>query len=115
MCSDCWASEYGSPAEWTAQTARFLELHRELYRELDCSTGGPLHIVLDDWNIEDDSLAWCRENLPADLEWYEDALRADIERVCLELLDIMDGWTLAQRASALAFEEGAVPKPQVVR
>lgn len=40
---------------------RILELIDIIYNEYD-STGGKLHIVLDDNNIEDEHIKWCLEN-----------------------------------------------------
>lgn len=39
---------------------RTIELIREIYKTYTC--GGALHIVLDDDNVEDDSIQWCIDN-----------------------------------------------------
>lgn len=52
MCSECWASYADVDLEWhddIPTAARLVEL---LYEQPDGAAGGPLHVVLDDWNLE---------------------------------------------------------------
>lgn len=55
MCSSCWA-EYGKPTEMPDNGDAVVALIRELYDQPDGGAGGPLHVVLDDWNLEDGHL-----------------------------------------------------------
>jgi hypothetical protein len=57
MCYDCWTG-FGSPVEFTATTEATAALVSKLYEI--AIYGGNLHVVIDDWNIDDDDLARCR-------------------------------------------------------
>lgn len=54
---------------------------------------GALHIVVDDWNIEDHHLQWCLD--------HEDAKASE-----KQLMRMMLALTLEERASAMAIAEG---------
>lgn len=100
MCSQCW-EKAGSPAEWTPQTDRFIELADRLYEEH--STGGPLHVYLDDWNLD------------GTVEPFYEVLDSDDDEtreVCDELAAILNGWTAAQRYSAVAYWHGYARKEE---
>jgi hypothetical protein len=66
-----------------------------MYAHPDGATGGPLHIVTDDFNVADDNLAFCRKSLDDGWPPHEDVY-PDAEHVVtlagwiLELLDPMD-------------------------
>lgn len=76
MCLGCW-DKAGQPWRLTdAVTASAL-----LFREAD--PYGPLHIVIDDWNLDDGSLLFCRSEEPS------------IEEVAL--LDALAAMTEAER------------------
>ena len=102
MCRGCW-EEYGSPEIKTEATRAAAKLAERVY-EFSC-VGGNLHIVLDDWNIEDENIAWCRERInrirSGTIEQYDDTdpQQLEAEDACLKALEPM---TLEERASALA-------------
>lgn len=55
---------------------RTIELIREIYKTYTC--GGALHIVLDDDNVEDDSIQWCIDNaINKDFENYHKNAKSD--------------------------------------
>jgi hypothetical protein len=60
---------------------------------------GPLHILIEDWNVEDDDLAFCGNPSEHRRPLY------DIER---QALVAMRGLTIDQRYAALAVAEGYV-------
>lgn len=60
MCLRCW-EEAGSPTELPDDAEELLALIDELYKIEP--TGGPLHIVLDDWNLEEAYIEWCLVNV----------------------------------------------------
>lgn len=93
MCQGCYAEEYGAPSTLPANADEVLALVRAVYDAPDGGTGGNLHIVLDDWNLEDSSIRWCleREGL------------TDAERACGEALLAM---TESERAAVLAVADG---------
>jgi hypothetical protein len=100
MCYGCW-EDAGKPDERTPSTALAVAAIRRLY-DLNC-VGGPLHIVTDDWNLDDDSVEWCRDHLADDAPHEEmEASRA--------VLDLIEPMTEAQRFTALAVWEGFLPE-----
>lgn len=111
MCGGCW-EEHGSPAEWTPQTARFIDLHNALY-DLE-PTGGPLHSVLDDWNLD----GIIEPHWPAlgivhtleDLD-HDAPVLQHIRHLCTELAAILNGWTEPQRYAAKAYADDYLPRP----
>lgn len=87
MCMGCYVSEYGAPSAMHDSTADVVRLIGEVYAEN--SGGGGLHIVLDDWNLEDDHVQWCIDN-------------ADLTPTELRCAELMQAMTLEERATALA-------------
>ncbi len=104
MCHECWVNA-GKPREVTEMVIRAAEAIDEVY--VYSFVGGNLHVVIDDWNVDDEDLAFCRaEAIPENLheaskEWIKK------ERECLGLLE---GLTVAQRAAALALQSGYIDK-----
>ncbi len=100
MCLSCWR-ECGSPAIDTPavrDAARASAAVHDFH-----GAGGGLHIVLDDWNLEDEQVAWCL--LPENLAQYgspDPAERAQEIYAGLAFLALTED----ERASALALEEG---------
>lgn len=102
MCYGCY-EEYGFPKIVTESTLAAAEAAKKVY-EFSC-VGGNLHIVLDDWNIEDESLEFCRQSIirvragtPGQYDDTEPE-QVDAEDGCLKLLEAM---SIQERASALA-------------
>jgi len=85
----------------TAKTLAVADLIAAVYEHHPC--GGGLHIVLDDWNLDDASLATCADLIrnPA----FPDVTRKQLaaERACLRALQAM---TEEERGSALAIHDG---------
>lgn len=90
MCLNCW-EEAGSPTELPENADELIQLIKELYATEKGGTGGPLHIVLDDWNLEDDNIEWCMFRMiesSEDREYFgEDILRLSI-KIALRLYRI---------------------------
>lgn len=95
LCSGCWES-YGSPELDSPEIQACRELIEELYRFPEGGVGGNLHIVTDDWNIEDGNLEFCRDQVLD--ESYGTPDQREVE---LQILDLMDRMSLAERASVL--------------
>ncbi len=89
MCIGCYEG-YDSPAVITPETRAAAKLIEAVRSE--CPAGGELHIVIDDWNLEDDSLAFCKQYI-----------KTDAERACHDALAKM---SLDERASAMALADG---------
>ncbi len=60
MCDGCW-DEYGKPDIVNEKTEAALALVRQVYAAPRGGAGGRLHIVLDDWNLEDEHIYWCHK------------------------------------------------------
>lgn len=114
MCSNCW-KDHGSPRINTPVVRAAAEAARAVY-EFSC-VGGNLHIVLDDFNIEDGHLEFCREQIEKAPEEcrasgeHENGLcwcspeQLAAERYCYELFKALSE---DERASALAILDGYV-------
>lgn len=90
MCQGCY-EEYGRPAPDEAARG-VVPLIAAVYER--CPVGGRLHIVVDDWNLDDEDIAYCLGNdIP------------DVDRKCGEALASL---TVDQRAAALAIYNGYV-------
>lgn len=86
MCHGCWA-QMGEPRIEKPEVRRMAE------RLAECEEFGGLHIIVADWNIDDEAVEFCRDGTSA----------ADAERaVATDLLAM----TEEERASALAIADG---------
>lgn len=90
MCIECYDEEYGAVREDTTEVRLAAEAIDRLYEAHPA--GGALHVVVDDWNLEDENLAFC-----ATQEMDE------VERACFDALMPL---SLSARASALGLHEG---------
>jgi len=98
MCETCWV-EHGRPDTWNPDIARALELIRAIY-EVE-PVGAPLHVVLDDWNIEDGHI-----KIWPDPETDPQAMAA-----AEELVPLLRRMSVTQRAAALAYHDGLLEVP----
>jgi hypothetical protein len=76
-------------------------LIKPFYELPHCGTGGPLHISLDDFNLDDDCLAFCRASLDNEDAYWSDNI-AVIKKPALRILDLCIGMSEAERATAVA-------------
>lgn len=106
MCSSCWV-DYGSPKLDSLEIQQCAELIIQFYMLDDCGAGGVLHIVTDDWNLEDEHLQFCRENA-------EKVSDYDQKDLAIRILDLMDGMNLQERASAMALFDGYIKMKETV-
>jgi hypothetical protein len=99
MCLSCWEKE-GRPWEAT-DTAR---LWSEAFAEAD--PFGPLHVVVDDWNLDDENIQSCLDQT--------DPEPSEIERdLCLKLLEMTEGerWACAILADFPNFDPAKEGRP----
>ena len=78
---------------------------RDFYDMDGMSTGGPLHIVTDDNNVEDSHLAFCREAVEKPDGWWRRECD-DVDAMTAQATAILDGLaplTLAQRGWVCSF------------
>ncbi len=97
MCVNCWRDR-GSPTIENERTRRCIELISDVY---EChEAGGGLHIILDDFNIDNGHIQFCADYIEQD-DYKQNVSpgRLAAERACLILLR---GMTVDERASALA-------------
>lgn len=100
MCDYCRAKwdSYGRPDDWTADVQRAVKLIDVIYEEE--STGGPLHVVLDDWNITGVIEPWDSPDFSP-----------EVLQAAHELAKLFNGMPERLRAAALAYADGFVPIP----
>jgi hypothetical protein len=117
MLLSTWQYEYGAPCTDDIDVLAAAALIDRLYGPLEQRTGGPLHAMLDDGNIEDGDV----ERYLADGERYaylhdgryrrwaqagdavHDEHLAAIAHTCDAILHLFDGMTQACRAAALGW------------
>lgn len=127
MCRNCVASymldlgdrDFVTDDEWdsiewpdsTPEMQRLTAAIQRLYGFDTCSVGGPLHIVTDDYNIEDSSIDFCERDL--DTHWSLNEISADereeITETTREIIALMRPMTLQERVVALGRTDGLVP------
>lgn len=93
MCYGCW-EEAGKPTIVNDRVLKAVEAVKKMYETH--SAGGGLHIVTDDWNLEDDNVKWCREYMTT--KYKADAS----EMACLEAFEALSE---EERYSTLALEQ----------
>ena len=98
MCYECY-KEYGSPEEISERTKAAAALIDRVY-ESSC-LGGNLHIIVDDWNLEDGDMEFCEWAIEENTHKMTPEAQ-QTERECLSALRAMD---LDGRASAMAIHE----------
>lgn len=83
-----------------------------LVRELDDvqSVGGALHIVTDDYNLEDEHLEYCRDIVARRDHWsFEQTAPENVEglaRLKTEILDLLSVMTLEERYQTMELARG---------
>jgi hypothetical protein len=91
MCLGCWEEE-GRPYKVT-------DAVRKLAPKFQAADGwGPLHVVVEDWNLDDNNLECCRSCITSvDLETYKDEIA---------LIEAMQAMTWEERwATAILAED----------
>lgn len=103
MCHDCW-DQAGRPTELPPTYERFAELVSDLYDFH--SAGGPLHTVLDDWNLDGHIEPF--PGLTSEDEYDQTDNTRYVYEICDEIAALLNGMPEAQRYSALAHREGFI-------
>lgn len=98
MCYGCW-EEYGRQEIVNERTIKAANLADEVYKH-NC-VGGNLHIVLDDWNIEDENIDWCINHIKTQPNDDSTPEQLKAEMKCAEYLR---GLTIEERNSAMAIQ-----------
>jgi len=76
---------------------RLAELVAELYSMPECGVGGPLHIVLDDGNIDDESIYFCTRTMREHFSVVHGLNGSAIVEVCSEIAEILLLMPMEQR------------------
>lgn len=102
MCIDCYRKH--RPVELTPEIEAVAILIKE-WLDLPLNiAGGALHIVLDDFNIEDEDIVYCldaRHEMWLGHRWTDDHQRL-FQPLCVALLSL----EINERAAAVAMAEG---------
>lgn len=99
MCYGCY-KEYGEPKIVSDETHQAAKLIGQVYES--STVGGNLHIVVDDWNLEDEHLDFCAGAIEKNYHEIPPECQ-ETERMCLSALRKLN---LEGRASALAIHDG---------
>jgi hypothetical protein len=128
MCEGCWHGDHGAPVTNSEDVLLTAELIRRLYEDHNCPTGGPLHWVLDDMNIDDDQLNndytnavdgrttetyLCRSTWPpGGPRTFHDELDCtpEVADLCRLILTSLRQMTEPNRAAAIAWYHGWVQR-----
>lgn len=104
MCYNCY-KEYGSPKVISDKVRDAVEL----VTKYDSASYCGLHIVVDDWNLEDEHVVWCLKSISLPEEVSGLTERSEEEKTAIvELGTLLLIMTIAERATALAINEGYV-------
>lgn len=102
MCEGCYR-KFGSPKIINDKTLIAAALIGSVYSY--SLVGGNLHIVLDDWNVEDESIQWCLSNSILNNSHEASVIDLQTEKLLAEYLLTM---TESERASSLAIVFGMI-------
>lgn len=104
MCIDCWR-ENGAPSVWNEDVKKVVRLIYTVY-EHD-PVGNPLHVVLDDWNLDDCFIGIDEE----DTEWLAQ-IPAQAVSAARELIPVFRKLSMEERYSVLAYVHGYLVLPE---
>lgn len=98
MCYGCW-KEAGMPQIDNEKVRKAALMASDIYTWSLGMSGGELHIMLDDWNLED----WDIERLYADVEKFDED--GEFKSLMKRCLDVFKALSIDERYSALALSE----------
>ena len=102
MCYNCYIED-GSPQIVNERTIKGAKLIDEIYEQHNCGSGGYAHIVVDDWNIDDESIDCClnKRNIElfSDISMYS----RNVIDTCLRYLKEL---SYDERVSSMAIHSG---------
>lgn len=102
MCHDCYM-EYvcGEEPVVTSDMRNAKILVETVYRLPGCSLGGPLHVIVEDMNVDDRMF-----KEPLSFRFYEDMSDED-KRLCNETFQMLKGLTVQERAWVTYYQGSA--------
>lgn len=98
MCDNCWTEDYGAPTAVPEHGEQTVALIQELYSREDGDTGALLHVLLDDFNLEDSCVRPFRQ--------YETEYTDRTVQLCELISEQMAAMTEDQRAAVIAKAHG---------
>jgi hypothetical protein len=104
MCYTCWKIK-GNPAvinEKTIQAAKLIDM---IYENRDCVTGGYAHIVVHDWNLNDDNIQFC---IDCATKREYNYIGEEGRQACLICLAFLKTLTEEERYSSMAICNGFI-------
>lgn len=111
MCLSCW-EEAGSPRDESAAVKTAARLIADLYAAN--GAGGLLHVAVDDFNLEDRDVAWCRAEMESPSGQAFMANEGSVTEHWNALV-ALEGLTKRQRWAAVALHDGYwKPEPEEV-
>lgn len=111
MCANCWIAA-GQPVAWDETVAELTQLIRDLYEV--APTGGPLHVELDDWNLDADTIVPMYEIPPhGHAPGHPDRYSRRVHELCDRIAELMTPLPQGWRESALAHSEGLAVQGQI--
>jgi hypothetical protein len=103
VCEDCLETYQAADAlPPTSDMLKIVAMVQTLYERPGCGAGGPLHVVLDDFNLEDGMLVPWSE--PPEFTWPVDVM-ALASIICGQLSRM----SLAERAAVVGLAHGLIP------
>ena len=90
MCESCWDGYSKDSLEWHDDIPLAQQLVDLLYSEPEGGAGGPLHVFLDDWNIDTDPKPWQLAIFPP-----------SVRGITLAIVEVMTPMSPRQRAEVL--------------
>lgn len=114
MCWTCVLSEVREVGTVTIEGDHVAlgPLIRKLYATEWGSVGGPLHIVLDDSNVQDHNLDFCQAEVEGREHWTDPAMNDADRALCLDIIDRLRFLpTDADRAVAIQEAHDGNPSP----
>jgi len=99
MCKTCWIGE-GSPRELPPNADEIIEAIDHLYSLPKCGVGGPLHVELDDMNLDLGGRPW--EPWQSDRYPFAPEAIEAAQRIC----DLMNPLPVPQRYAVMAKRSG---------
>lgn len=91
MCETCWKEDYGAVLNDSSEIQRAIPLIHCIWDDNEVSM--PLHVQIDDWNVDGDWKPWPDHRAHVSEECWKAAV---------ELSALMNSMSVEDRASALA-------------
>lgn len=107
MCYKCYENA-GKPAILNDKVRKAADLIDEIYDSEDGAVGGLAHIVVDDWNVENNNIDYVIEYAKEDGINKKSDLSEETRLACLNAMEFFKELTLEERHSAMALHYGFI-------